>query len=251
MTRESRGKESPAGESFGPAPVYPSMDTEHRPSPDDLHPRLRRVFDRILDAHASGADRILLTANRGNGAISAACRVAAALDGSTSAARNGRAVLRLAGLAGPAVNECEAPAPLRAPYHTVSVAGLIGGGSLHGMPRPGEVSLAHGGVLLLDEWTEFARGAQQALLHTLDRGTARFERTGGTWAYPARPALVIAVRTPCPCGYLGHPDRACTDAPRAVARHLDRGALPGAVEIGIPAPPAQSDFLAEFAQAAD
>jgi len=225
----------------------------HQPSPDDLCPRLRRVFDRILDAHANGADRILLTANPGNGAIAVVRRVAAALDGSTSAARHGRAVARLAGLQGPAVNEATAPAPFRAPHHTVSVAGLIGGGPVYDMPRPGEVSIAHGGVLLLDEWPEFARGAQQALIHTLDRGTARFERTGGTWAYPARPALVIATRRPCPCGYLGHPDRACTDSPRVMDRWRDRGRLPGAVEIEIPPSPARGsdDFLAEFARLAD
>jgi len=225
----------------------------HQPSPDDLCPRLRRIYDAILDAHASGADRLLLTAAPGVGATAIVRRVAASLNGATPAARHGRAVARLAGLQGPAVNECNAPAPFRAPHHTVSVAGLIGGGPVHDMPRPGEVSLAHGGVLLLDEWPEFARGAQQALLHTLDRGTARFERTGGTWAYPARPSLVIAVRTPCPCGYLGHPDRACVDSPAAVARWRDRGRLPGAVEIEIPPPPAQGtdDFLAEFARLSD
>lgn len=226
----------------------------HRPTPDDLCPRLRRAFDAIMDAAVS-ADRILLTANPGTGAVARAVarRVAAALDGSTPAARHGRAVARLAGLQGPAVNECEAPAAFRAPHHTISTAGLIGGGALHDMPRPGEVSLAHGGVLLLDEWPEFSRGAQSALLHTLDRGTARFERPGGTWAYPARPALVIAVRTPCPCGYLGHPDRACVDSPRSVQRWRERGALPGAAEIEIAPPPARGteDFFAEFARAAD
>lgn len=234
-----------------PGPVSPCMDTINRPGPDDLHPRLRRVFDQILDAHANGADRILITQNPGNGAVAIARRVAATLDGSTAAARNGRAVARLAGLQGPAVNECDAPAPFRAPHHTVSTAGLVGGGAPFDMPRPGEVSIAHGGVLLLDAWHEFSRAAHVALKHTLDRGAANFIRTGGTWTYPARPALVLAVRTPCPCGYLGHPDRACVDAPRAVQRWRDRSALPGAVEIEIPAPPARSDFHAELAQAAE
>lgn len=223
----------------------------HRRSPDDLCPRLRRVFDRILDAHAGGADRILLTATPGVGSIAVARRVADALDGSTPAARHGHAVARLAGRQGPDVNACEALAPFRAPHHTVSVAGLIGGGPVHDMPRPGEVSLAHGGLLLLDGWPEFARGAQSALLHTLDRGTSRFERTGGTWAFPARPALVIAVRRPCPCGYLGHPDRACVDSPRSVQRWRERGALPGAVEIEIHHERANSaDSFAALAQIA-
>jgi len=129
----------------GAVPPSTMTQTMTQPSPDDLCPRLRRIYDAILDAHANGADRILLTANPGNGAIAVSRRVAAALDGSTPAARHGRAVTRLAGLQGPAVNECNAPAPFRAPHHTVSVAGLIGGGPVHDMPRPGEVSQAgHG-----------------------------------------------------------------------------------------------------------
>jgi len=121
------------------------------------------------------------------------------------------------------------PAPadrpaLRAPHHTASAVALVGGGS---PPRPGEISLAHGGVLFLDELPEFPRSALEALREPLESGSITISRAARTATFPARFQLVAAMN-PCPCGWLGAPAqgaRACRCSPEAVARY--QGKLSG------------------------
>jgi len=108
--------------------------------------------------------------------------------------------------------------PFRAPHHAASIAGLVGGGS---PPRPGEASLAHNGVLFLDEMPEFGPAALQALRQPLEDGFITLVRAEGRLRFPARFALVGAAN-PCPCGYRGDPDRPCTCAPAAVERYAGR-----------------------------
>lgn len=95
--------------------------------------------------------------------------------------------------------------PFRAPHHTISEAGLVGGGEV---PRPGEISLAHHGVLFLDELLEFRRTALEALRQPMEDGLVRIVRTRASATFPARP-LVVAAANPCPCGYAGHTRRTC------------------------------------------
>ena len=108
--------------------------------------------------------------------------------------------------------------PFRAPHHTISHAALIGGGSL---PRPGEVSLAHHGVLFLDEMLEFSRHVLEVLRQPLEEGRVTVARAARTSIFPARFMLVGAMN-PCPCGYAGDPTRECRCTPQHMARYRDR-----------------------------
>jgi magnesium chelatase family protein len=103
--------------------------------------------------------------------------------------------------------------PFRAPHHTISMAGLVGGGS--GLARPGEVSRAHHGVLFLDELAEFDPGSLQALRQPLEEGRVSITRSGGSVAYPAR-FMLVGATNPCPCGWEGDPIKACRCTPAAV-----------------------------------
>ena len=108
--------------------------------------------------------------------------------------------------------------PFRAPHHTISDVALVGGGST---PRPGEVSLAHHGVLFLDEMPEFDRRVLEALRQPIEEGRITVSRALRSLAFPARFVLVAAMN-PCPCGYLGDPRRACKCTPQQTARYHNR-----------------------------
>ena len=123
-------------------------------------------------------------------------------------------------------------APFRAPHHTVSTAGLIGGGS---GPRPGEVSLAHGGVLFLDELPELTPSALEALRQPLEDRRVTIARVNGTITFPSDILLVVAMN-PCPCGFAGHATIACQCDERALARYRRRvsGPLADRIDLHVP-----------------
>jgi magnesium chelatase family protein len=108
--------------------------------------------------------------------------------------------------------------PFRAPHHTISDVALVGGGS---HPRPGEISLAHHGVLFLDEFPEFSRRALEVLRQPLEEGEVCIARAARSARFPARFQLVAAMN-PCPCGFSGHPLRACRCTPQQVERYAGR-----------------------------
>lgn len=109
--------------------------------------------------------------------------------------------------------------PFRAPHHTISEVGLVGGGS--GLPRPGEVSLAHNGVLFLDELPEFRRSVLEVLRQPLEDGFVSITRSLVTVNYPAR-MMMIASMNPCACGHLGDTRHSCSCAPHDVIRYRSR-----------------------------
>ena len=108
--------------------------------------------------------------------------------------------------------------PFRAPHHTISMAGLVGGGTY---PRPGEVSLAHHGVLFLDELTEFRRDTLEVLRQPIEDGQVTISRASRTLTFPASFTLAVALN-PCPCGFFNHPRRQCICTPTQVARYLSK-----------------------------
>lgn len=125
--------------------------------------------------------------------------------------------------------------PFRSPHHTISHIGLIGGGS--GIPRPGEVSLSHNGVLFLDEFPEFNKNALEVLRQPMEDGSVTISRSLASVTYPARFTLIAALN-PCPCGYFGDPKKRCTCPPYRVQQYLGKisGPLLDRIDIHIHVP---------------
>jgi magnesium chelatase family protein len=132
-------------------------------------------------------------------------------------------------------------APFRSPHHTTSKMGLIGGGT---NPTPGEITLAHRGVLFLDELTEFPRSVLEALRQPLEDGVVTVARAAGSVAFPAR-FLLLGASNPCPCGYLGHPQRRCTCHMSHILKYKKKlsGPLTDRIDLHIDVSPVENDVL--------
>ncbi|WP_295621923.1 YifB family Mg chelatase-like AAA ATPase [uncultured Intestinimonas sp.] len=131
--------------------------------------------------------------------------------------------------------------PFRSPHHTISLMGLAGGGS---PPRPGEISLAHNGVLFLDELPEFAKETLEVLRQPLEEGRVQISRVSGTEVFPSRFMLVCAMN-PCKCGWYGHPSGRCRCTEAEVKRYLGRlsGPLLDRIDLYVEVPPLEFSEL--------
>jgi magnesium chelatase family protein len=151
-------------------------------------------------------------------------------------------IMDAVGLGSPGMDPGAMVRPFRAPHHTVSTAGLIGGANL----TPGEACLAHTGVLFLDEFPEFPRHSREALRAPIEDGLINIARYPGRVVYPSRAWLIVAVN-PCPCGWFGHPTRVCTCSAESIASYAARWQsdplLRDAVVIDL-APVSPADLLA-------